>query len=124
MAPISNAVKGYDQDLAPTVCVEGDDHKEKAGGQLKEHGLVGSEYIRARTRRGIKNNQQNVKYSDLGACGAESVNKVFPQCSIGCIKAQLDNYHENKAKIPPDKGVCQASQQSDYGPKPTKAKRG
>jgi hypothetical protein len=120
-APLNNAVKGYDSDLAPTICVEGDDHKDKAGGQLKEHGLVGSEYIRARVRRGIKNNQQKVKYSDLRDCGAESVHRVFKHCDPGCIKAQLDNYHVKEAKIPENDGVCQASQQSDYAPKPSKA---
>jgi hypothetical protein len=121
VAPLNNSVKGYDLDLAPTVCVEGDDHKPEPDGQLKEHGLVGSAYIRARVKRGLKNNQQKVKYSDLSDCGAESVNKVFPQCSPGCVKAQLDNYHNSEAEIPADKPVCQASQQSDYGPKPSRA---
>lgn len=119
-APINRAVSKYNDDLAPTVCVEGSDHKEKAGGQLKEHGLIGSAYIRARLKKGIKNNQEKVKYSDLSSCGAESVSKVFPQCSEECIKKQLDNYHVGQAKIPADKPVCQASQQSDYGPKRSK----
>ena len=123
MAPLNNSVKGYDGDLAPTICVEGTDHKVKSGGQLKEHGRVGSAYIRARLKKGLKNKQQNVKYSDLSACGAESVNKVFPQCSQACIQAQLDNYHTGAAAVPADKPVCQASQQSDYGPKPSKARR-
>jgi hypothetical protein len=119
--PLNAQVNGYDGDMAPTICVEGSDHKEKAGGQLKEHGLIGSAYIRARLKKGIKNKQQGVKYSDLRDCGAESVNKVFPQCSKECVKAQLDNYHIKEAKIPAEGPVCQASQQSDYGPKRSKA---
>jgi hypothetical protein len=120
---LNDHVKGYNGDLAPTICVEGSDHKEKEGGQLKEHGLVGSAYIKARLSRGIKNNQQNVKYAGLRDSGAESVNKVFRQCTEACIKKQLDNYHVKQAEIPADKPVCQASQQSDYAPKPSKAER-
>jgi hypothetical protein len=120
---LNDDVAGYDGDLAPTICVEGSDHKEMAGGQLKEHGLVGSAYIKARLSRGIKNNQSNVKYSDLSACGKESVHEVFPHCSQGCTQEQLDNYHDKTAKIPPDKPCCQASQQSDYTPKPSKTEQ-
>ncbi|MFC3148298.1 PAAR-like domain-containing protein [Piscinibacterium candidicorallinum] len=119
-APLNDSVKGYNGDLAPCICVEGSDHKrDKASGQLKEHGQVGSAYIRERQARGIENKQQNVKYSDLRDCGAASVKKVFGHCSEDCTKEQLDNYHVKTAKIPPDDPVCQASQQSDYGPKPT-----
>ena len=118
-APLNDHVSGYDGDLAPTICAEGSDHKEQADGQLKEHGLLGSAYIRARLKKGIKNKQQNVKYTDLRDCGAASVKKVFGQCSEGCTNAQLDNYHETEAKIPASEPVCQASQQSDYGPKPS-----
>ncbi|MDE2048719.1 MAG: DUF4150 domain-containing protein, partial [Betaproteobacteria bacterium] len=120
-APLNDSVKGYDGDLAPTICVEGSDHKQKSGGQLKEHGLVGSAYIRERLKKGISNNQEGVKYADLRDCGTASVSKVFPQCSEGCTKAQLDNYHVAEAKIPESAPVCRASQQSDYGPKPSAA---
>lgn len=120
-AALNDSVSGYDGNLAPTICVEGSDHKAKDGGQLKEHGLVGSAYIRERVKKGIKNKQQEVKYADLRDCGAASVSKVFPQCSEGCIKAQLDNYHVTQAKIPESEPVCQASQQSDYGPKTSSA---
>jgi Toxin PAAR-like domain/GHH signature containing HNH/Endo VII superfamily nuclease toxin 2 len=123
-APLNSDVAGYNLNLAPTVCAEGSDHKEKdPKGRLKEHGLIGSEYIAARVRRGIKNNQQDVKYDDLAQCGAESVNAIFPHCSIECIKKQLDRYHVDSAKIPKNDPVCQASQQSDYAVKKPKVKR-
>ena len=57
---------GYDGDLAPTICLlKVPTTKAKVGGQLKEHGPIGSAYIRARVKKGLKNKQQNVKYSDL-----------------------------------------------------------
>ncbi|KQV96879.1 hypothetical protein ASC87_24435 [Rhizobacter sp. Root1221] len=118
-APLNDDVSGYDGNLAPTICVEGSDHKPGPDGQLKEHGLVGSAYIRERLKKGIKNKQTGVKYSDLRDCGTASVSKIFGQCSEGCTKAQLDNYHVTQAKIPESEPVCWASQQSDYGPKPS-----
>lgn len=113
-APLNEKLAGYDGKLAPVICVEGSDHKEMANGQLKEHGLVGSAYVRERIARGIKNKQKNIKFSDLRDCGKASVEKVFPHCSTACISEQLDNYHIKQAKIPENEPVCQASQQCDY----------
>jgi len=117
---IHESLSGYDGNQAPCVCAEGGDHKERHPSEsstpdlLKEHGLIGGAYIDARVEKGIKNNQSGVKYSDLSDCGAKSVKRVFKHCDEGCIKKQLDNYHEIGAKIPPNDPVCQASQQSRY----------
>jgi len=115
--PLNDDVSKYNQNLAPCICVEGGDHKEYNNTtpfQLKEHGLIGSAYIDARLEKGIKNNQQNVKYNDLKECGAKSVCSVHKHCNQKCIEKQLDNYHNQTAKIPKNKPVCRASQQSKY----------
>ena len=114
--PLNNSVKNYEEDLAPCVCAEGEDHKDYQDVppyQLKEHGLLGNANIAARENKGLANGEKAC-YRDLSACGAESVHEVFPQCSAACIQAQLDNYHEMEAKIPPNKPVCRVSQQSEY----------
>lgn len=114
--PLASVPK-YRENLAPCVCVEGEDHKEYkdvAPYQLKEHGLCGRAYLTERKKKGIKNNQKNIKYTDLKDCGSESVCKIFKQCDKECIEAQLDNYHNKAAEVPADEPVLRASQQSHY----------
>ena len=103
----------YDQNLAPTICTEGQRHSEWEDTppyQLKQHGQMGNAYKAEMIKRELYGKKE-VKYTDIRDCGAASVHTVYPQCTEKCIKKQCDTYHCDKAKIPKEDPVCRSSQQ-------------
>ena len=76
----------YVDDEAPCLCAEG-------GKSRATHGLLG------RSRKSYMNDKgfsdkPKWKVGDAAKCAGHAANQVFPQCSPGCIEAQVVKGHE------------------------------
>jgi hypothetical protein len=89
----------YNGEKAPCICVEGENHgdKEDDGVTHMEHGRIGRAF--AHYRDNLPGD--TYKYKDVSAKTAEIVEENTG-CDKDCIKAQMDDYHETKAKATGD----------------------
>ena len=85
-------VSSYSKRTAPCICVEG------AGHSIGTHGMM----HRCQSYSALKMINPTLRKVTNAAAGVVKV--VFPEsgCDPKCIKAQLQQYHEKDAKIPPD----------------------
>jgi len=91
---------GYQENMAPCMCLEGEVHNEWQDTPpyaLKEHGICGNAYNAEFT--GVKSGSP-ITYEAARNAGVESAKAVSkPQCRPGCMQQQLDNYHKDEAKV-------------------------
>ena len=83
----------YKADDAACMCAEG-------GAQRATHGLLGHhrhKYLKKelKVKKTSSKTTEKITGEQGVACGAASANKVMPQCSKGCIEAQLKKNHED-----------------------------
>ena len=88
--------KKYNANKAPCICVEGTNHS------MASHGLLHFDQKAAVEKRFFKNKKPEFTGKERWSCteaeqqGADAVEKIFPQCSAACIKAQLRAAHREQ----------------------------
>jgi hypothetical protein len=103
-------IPGYNADKAPCICAEG-------GKSTGTHGLLharqanlfygkeGGKWKSSTTR------PKTWKFKDAASDGAQAASEVFPQCSKGCIEAQLKEHHKPSINDDTDLSTARAAQQ-------------
>jgi len=86
--------KKYSYNRAPCICAQGNSHS------IGKHGeMHGETNTKTRSFLGVPPSKripdQRWPYVAAEKIGAEAVNNVFPECSTGCLRAQLRSGHES-----------------------------
>jgi Domain of unknown function (DUF4150)/GHH signature containing HNH/Endo VII superfamily nuclease toxin 2 len=104
-AALPRGSKTYHEDKAPAICVEGQDHRNPR----KQHGRIGRGYAYMRNKLLRETKSDTYQYEDVAQPAAEMVATEM-KCDAECIKAQMDDYHNESSKAPlrrskqPEKG--------------------
>lgn len=86
--------KTYDADKAPAICAAGADHnKPERPGRHKKHGRIGRGCIAVRNSLP----GDTYKYEDVSESFSQ-ITAYHSGCDQKCIKAQMDDYHQESSK--------------------------
>lgn len=89
----------YNPNKAPCICVTGTDKS----GETTEHARLHDKFDQMEDSHKEPDGSAGTwTYDEASAAGAQCVAKVFPECSEGCVKAQLDEYHQKEIGMKDD----------------------
>jgi hypothetical protein len=101
----------YEPRDAPTICASQFEGNTNHGGMQAIRDHLKRAHVQSRRNQGeealglVGGKKSWWTYDEASSAGAKAVNIMYPDCSEGCIKAQLDRYHVDEANIDPDQNV-------------------